>query len=53
MEAARLIKSKNPNSAVEVKDLHSGALAVIAHAVCVMCLPSVINYAQTRAGWSG
>jgi hypothetical protein len=30
MEAARLIKSKNPHSMVEVKDLQSGDIAAVA-----------------------
>jgi hypothetical protein len=30
MEAARLIKSKNPHSMVEVKDLQSGDVTVVA-----------------------
>jgi hypothetical protein len=31
MEAARLIKSKNPHSMVEVKDLQSGDVTAVAH----------------------
>ena len=31
MEAARLIKSKNPHSMVEVKDLQSGDVTEVAH----------------------
>jgi hypothetical protein len=30
LEAARLIKSKNPHSMVEVKDLQSGAVTAVA-----------------------
>ena len=30
-EAARLIKSKNPHSIVEVKDLQSGDVTAVAH----------------------
>ena len=30
MEAARLIKSKNPHSMVEVKDLQSGDITAVA-----------------------
>jgi hypothetical protein len=31
MEAARFIKSKNPHSMVEVKDLQSGDVTAVAH----------------------
>jgi hypothetical protein len=31
MEAARLLKSKNPHSMVEVKDLKSGDVTAVAH----------------------
>jgi hypothetical protein len=31
MEAARLIKSKNPHSMVEVKDLKSGNVTAVVH----------------------
>ena len=31
MEAARLLKSKNPHSMVEVKDLQSGDVTAVAH----------------------
>ena len=33
MEAARLIKSKNPHSMVEVKDLQTGVVIAVAHKV--------------------
>jgi hypothetical protein len=49
MEAARFIKSKNPNSVVEVKDLQSGALAVIAHAA-LRNVPAQCDQLCTDAG---
>ena len=53
MEAARLIKSKNPHSMVEVKDLQSGDVAAVALRPVMWCSAKRVSLAPKALCRSG